>query len=279
MRAHSAAMPVRRAAWLALATLVVGAPAPAVLLSPDVSADLEGIATDDEDVVIDDVLGVLTPLDLGALPSETDVDAVYELENGDRLFSLDVPASLPGSLTVMPEDVVRYDGAAYTLEFDGSAAGIADGVSVDAVSQDGGGDLLLSFDVSLDLGGFTADDEDLVGFDGLAFSLFFDGSAAGVPEALDLDGASYEPSRDQLLASFDASGTVAGVEFDDEDVVAHALGAGTWTHHYDGSALHPGLERADVDAVAVPEPGQTLMLGAGLGLLTALRSRRGARER
>src|SRR6185369_16990968 len=105
-----------------------------------------------------------------------------------------------------PCDVVRWNGAAYTLAFQGRPRGIPPGVNVDAVAVRGTS-LLLSFDVAVDFGSFRADDADLVLWDGAAFSLFFDAAAAGVDPGLDLDAADYLECNGHLLLSFDGSGT------------------------------------------------------------------------
>ena len=90
-----------------------------------------------------------------------------------------------GSLLCRNFNVMEF--SAYTLEFDATAKGIPLGVMIDAVSEIGPNDLLLSFDVTVALGGITAAPEDLVRFHNGAFGLFFDGSVAGVPAGLNLD--------------------------------------------------------------------------------------------
>ena len=120
-------------------------------VSPDVTVTLGGVVVDPEDVAVDNLLGVVLPVDLGSLPTGVNVTAYHLFANGDQLFSLDAAAVLPGPLTAEPEDVVRWDGVSYTLEFDGSAEGVPGGVAVDAVSGLGD-DLLLSFDAPVTLG-------------------------------------------------------------------------------------------------------------------------------
>jgi hypothetical protein len=240
-------------------------------VSSDVSVELSATTFDDEDVAVDNLLGVVVPTPLGAIPANADVTAYHLLSNGDQLFSLDTAVTLPGPLTAEHGDVVRYDGVSYSLEFDASAEGVPNGVVTNAVSQDGSGNLLLSFDITVDLGALTVDDEDLVGFDGANFSSVFDGSAAGVPDALDLDGA-HDLGNGNLGLSFDGSGQLGGVDFDDEDVLEYdPSGATTWSLAYDGSALHSGWGGgADLDAVALPEPGLFLLLGSGIAGLLAI---------
>jgi hypothetical protein len=248
-----------------------------VSLSPDVTVSLDALVFDDEDVAVDNLLGISTPVGLGALPAGAAVTAYHPLPNGDHLFALDTTATLAGPLLVRPRDVVRYDGIGFALEFDGGAAGVPDSAGVDAVSRTTAGELLLSFDTTVALvGGVTVGDEDLVQWDGASFVLVFDGSAEGVADGLDLDGA-HQAIGGKLGLSFDGSGSLGGVSFDDEDVLLFDASGTTWTLAYDGSALHAALAAADVEAIALPEPAQFALLASGLAwlaLLHRLRSRR-----
>jgi hypothetical protein len=245
----------------------------AVWVSPDITLELAGVVTDDEDVAVDNLLGLVVHEALGTLPEPAEVDAFHLEYGGDRLFSLDVAAELTGAVFAERSDVIRYDGVVYTIEFDASAQGISSGANLDAVSRHHSGDLLLSFDTTQQLGAVVANDEDLVRFDGATYSLHFDGSSEGVTGALDLDGAHIIPWSGELLVSFDGSGSVGGVVFDDEDVLE--LDGGVWSLSYDGSAEHSTWTPGDVQAVhAVPEPGQLLALASGAALLRLLRRRR-----
>ena len=127
---------------------------------------------------------------------------------------------------------------------------------MDAVAVTGAGDLVLSFDTTVMLGEVTADDEDLVALDatGVA-SLLWDGSAAGVNSALDLDGAHIIASNGHLLVSFDGSGSVGGVFFDDEDVLEHDPVGGTWELVQDSSGRFASWGRADLDALSARATG------------------------
>lgn len=259
---------------MALATLLVSRAASAqrFWVSPDVSVDLDGgpgNSVHDEDVAIDDASGSFLGFEsLGGLSPGTDVSAFHLRDNGERLFAVDTTQLLPNGLVAEPRDIVRYDGSTWALEFDGSASGVANGARIDAVTETGGR-VYVSFDTSVILGGSVVDDEDLVELGG---GILFDGSAAGVPTSLDLDGAHvFEDGR--LVLSFDGSGSLAGVVFDDEDLLH--LGVSSVSLVYDGSAQHAGWEGGDVDAVwAVPEPGSVPGLLAGVGLLAWLQRRR-----
>lgn len=237
-----------------------------IVLAPDVTVDLAGAIVPDEQAVLDDGVGPIAPVPLGALPVAASLSAHARAGNGDALFSLETTLDF-GGIVARCSDVVRYDGATHSLEFDAAAAGVPYGACIDAIGIDDT-DLLLSFDVTVALpAGVLVADEDLVRYDGGSFSLMFDGSAEGVPEALDLDVAAQRPTDFVLLLSFDASGSIGGVAFDDEDVVAFDAAGPSWSLYYDGSAAHATLVPADV--IAVPEPGALLQLFAGLGLLAA----------
>lgn len=244
-------------------------------ISTDVTVDLGGTLSADEDAVEDDA-GSVTKIDLGALPAAADLTGYSIATNGDVLFSIDIAASLPGGVDVSPRDVVRWNGSIYSIEFAGADHGVPAGARIDAIGVVAG-DLLLSFDVTVAVGAVTAADEDLVRLESTApdvWSLYFDGSAQGVPAGADLDGADVLDQSGHLALSFDVSGSVGGVSFDDEDILEYAPNGGTWSMRYDGSAAHATLAAADVDAVFVPEVA-ALTAGATALLTLALAAKRG----
>jgi hypothetical protein len=245
-----------------------------VSASPDVTIDLgSGVVAADQDVAVDNQLGIVVIENLGALPEASDVIALGLAANGDRLIAFETTTALPGGLTARPGDVIRYDGASYSTEFDASAAGLPSGVATDAVSLSAGG-LLLSFDTTVDLsGGLVASDEDLVEWDGSSFALVFDGSSQGLDTALDIDAA-QDVGGGAFLMSFDTTGMVSGIVFDDEDVMR--FDGANWSMEFDASAANSAWSAADLDAVMVPEPafGSLLLFGAvGLAGLARLRRR------
>jgi hypothetical protein len=262
---------------LVLLTAAVGAPAARaidyVALAPDVTVELGGLPYADESVAADNLAGLVVPVALGSLPGSAAISGYQPAANGDELFSLDMTVELPGPLTAEPRDVVRYSDGGYAIEFDGSASGVPAGAAIDAVGQTPAGDLLLSFDTTVSLGSVTADDEDVVRWDGASYSLAFDGSAQGVAEGLDLDGL-HAAGGGVLVVSFDGSGSVGGVGFDNEDALVFYPAGPTWMMLYDGSAEHAALDAADVEAIAVPEPAENLLLATGIGFLLAVGRRR-----
>jgi hypothetical protein len=229
--------------------------------SADTTIDLgASVIAADEDVVLDNQLGLVMLENLGALPDASDVIALGHDVNGDRFISFDTTTALSGGVVARPGDVVRYDGAAYSIEFDASAAGVPTGVLTDATSLAPGG-LLLSFDTTVDLGGgLVAADEDLVRWNGSSFSLAFDGSTEGLDLSLDIDAA-QELGGGSFLLSFDTTGQIAGLVFDDEDVVR--FDGADWSIEFDASEASSTWAAADLDAVMVPEPSVGLMLLIG----------------
>ncbi len=216
--------------------------------SPDVTVPLPGGPVRPGQVADDDLGGTVAPRSFPGVPDAANLAAYQILENGDELLVFDVTVSFPGGVRPGPRDVVRLSAGGYTLFFDGAAAGVPDGTRIDAVALDDDGALLVSFDGTVNLAGTLADDEDLLRIAGSGRSLRFDGGEAGVPLEADLDAAHRLPNG-HLLLSFDVSGVVRGVAFDDEDVLEHAPETGAFALAYDGSAVHPAWAAADLDAL------------------------------
>ncbi len=241
------------------------APAQEVIsVSPDITIDLgSGMIANDEDAAVDDGFGIVALEDLGSIPAPSNVIALAIDLNGDRLLAFDTTTALSGGVVARPGDVVRYDGAMYSVEFDATAAGIPNGVATDAASLSSGG-LLLSFDTTVDLGsGLVVADEDLVEWNGSSFSLLLDGSDQGIDPALDIDAA--QVIGGEFLVSFDTTGQIDGIVFDDEDVLY--FDGTNWGMEFDASAANSNWSPADLDAITVPEPSIHLLLVFGaLGL-------------
>lgn len=239
-------------AFLALAGATpLAAQVESIRLSPDITLTLGGVLTNDHDVASDNLSGAVALENIGAIPANADLAVYHALDNGDVLLAFDITIELPGALVATPSDVVRYDGVNYTLEFDGSAQGVPAGTRIDALSAAGDGDLLFSFDTTVALSGLTVADEDVVEFDGANFSMLFDGSAAGVPEAADVDALHFAPESGDLYVSLDIGGVVDTLAFNDDDLLRHNPGGGTWATAYNGIAEHAAWAAGDLDAAFV----------------------------
>ena len=245
---------------LAIALQAAAGAATAQVLSLDLSSDItfeSALGTHDHEAVLRVPLpGTPGLVALGSLPPGADVTAFHDLDSGLRLFSLDVFAELAGGLFADRNDVVVYDGATYALAFDGSVAGLPDAARIDALGwrrQGGVEALLLSTDIAVELpGGLVAGDEDVIAWDGAGWTLLFDGSAAGVAEELDLDGVDRDPVTGELFVSFDGSGNLTGVDFDDEDVLA--WDGSSWTPAWSGEDLGASFAAGDLDALGARTP-------------------------
>ena len=268
---------------LALGGLLLGsasfARAQAVVsASPDVTIALgaANVVTADHAVAVDNRLGIVALADLGPIPESADVIGYGERLGGDKLMSFDTTVALSGRVVARPGDVVAWDGSVHSIVFDATAEGLPAGVRVDAVSLAADDGLLLSFDTDVSLpGGLTVADEDLVRWDGRRFRLAFDGSAAGVDRALDLDAA-QDLGGDHFLMSFDTAGSIGRLVFQDEDVLRYA--DGVWSLEVDGSALDADWVAADLVAVQVPEPGGIAVLVVGTLVCMGLARRRQERN-
>jgi hypothetical protein len=206
-----------------------------------------GSVFDDEMAIEETTAPAWSAVALGGLPAAAELRGLHHARDGRWYFSLDTFAHL-GTIDAGPEDVVAWNGSTYALVFDGSAAGVPAGVGVDAVAQAPGLGLLLSFDGAFAIAGpVLVEDEDVVAWNGAALAPVFDGSSAGVAAALDLDGLDVDGSDDSVYLSFDGSGRLGGVDFDDHDLL-HFDGV-TWAKVPYAGLAEPGTAAADLEDV------------------------------
>ncbi len=197
---------------------------------------------------------------LGTLPANANLVAFTVGPDGAPLFVLDTTVDLPGSVHAGPRDVVRYAGGVYSVVFSGAAAGIPAGTSIDGLAfrHTAAKDyFVFSLDVTAKLGGsLTATPRDVVVWDGTNWSKPFDGAAAGVPSNLMIDALSvdgFAPTGLVFYLSFDGSGKLGTVNFDDEDVMAWDGSA--WSLAFDGSTqADTTFAAGDLDALQVRTP-------------------------
>ena len=243
------------AGFVAAALLLAGPGRAAVEVSPDTHLAIGGEVLGPNESGEDDLAGTVTftGVDL-PLPDGVHLDALTRYPEGDALFSTDVSVDLGRGLVLGPADLLRVPIAdPPVVVFSGSAAGVPAGANLDAVALEPGGDLLISFDVTVSLGGQTYDDEDLIRIEQPAGtpSPAFDGSAEGVPAPLDLDAVSVLDDG-RLALSFDITGVVDGIPVDDEDLIAWDPATGTFAPYYDGSVQYAAWQPSDLEAAHVP---------------------------
>ena len=127
--------------------------------------------------------------------------------------------------------------------------------------------LLASFGSNGTLGGISFADEDILRFDGVTWSLFFDGSDVGVGGS-DLFGFSLLDS-DSLLLAFSSAVTVNGISATPQDILrfdATSLGsttAGTFSMYLDGSDVGLDASADSLDAVDQLADGRVLISTTG----------------
>lgn len=246
---------------------------PFFVYSVDTTTILLGEVFEDHDLILEEFGGSVGRIGLSTdLPRASDVVALHvQGELGNVLVSFDTTVTLPspqGTLTVFPIDVARCtEGLQCEIVFNGFDMLGYSGASVDAVTVGPTGNLLISFDTTVTVNATTeneavVEDADLMAVDGVTLTPFFDASAAGVSPALDLDAVHYsETEGPRLLVSFDGSGSIDGLSFNDDDILAFDLSAGTWSMEHDRASEHPGgLGASNIDALyfdAGPAPSPT----------------------
>jgi hypothetical protein len=251
LRVASCALVGSASLWLAVPAARAATSLSDLSRSPDIPISLTGPPA--SDVLPGEVLattsGAAALADLGSLPENVSVTAYHIEASGDQLFSLDVPATLGGT-RFLPGDVIRLDAATgtYSREFDSASTGV-DPAGVVGVSVVGG-DLLLAFDMFVELEGVAVERRDVVRWSTTPSAvLYFDGSAQGVAEGLGVDGIHDLASAGTLLLSFDGPGTLGGVDFNAEDVLEFDLGTPGWELALDGSAEDAAWLPANLEAV------------------------------
>ena len=233
--------------WAAAAR--AGAQPQQLTVTPDVALSLPGLTGP---VLHRDVVRERLPsrerLDLGPLSTRIGLAAFDLADDGTPLFVLEGWEMLDGVGLVGPADVVARDGESYVVELDGTVVGVPPGVAIDGLAEVGPGSFLLSFDTAVTLpGGVVAQDEDVVLASGGAFSIAVDLTGI-VPDGLDLDGLDRSSDGAVWYFSFDGSGRLGGVPFDDEDIVAWD---GAWSLFYDADAVDPAWAAVDLAAFSV----------------------------
>jgi uncharacterized protein YjiK len=168
------------------------------------------------------------------------------------------------------EDIAHFDGAGWSLFFDGSDVEAGSG-NTNAFNVISANTMLLSFNNAVTLSGAgTVQPMDIVLFQATSlgentagtYSLYFDGSDVGLDATSEnIDALTLLPDG-RLILSFKGSFSVPGVSGKDEDLVAFTPGSlgdttsGTWAMYFDGSDV--GLSTSsseDVNGVFVDSAG------------------------
>ena len=220
-----------------------------------------------------------TPVPPTATPTPTPAIFMSALESG----------TTADGLAFGPEDIIRYNGTAWSMWFDGSAAGLTPtgnwkhNINAFWIPDPNSNGAILSFtqnrrlvpDITQPVDGM-----DLVRWDGSAFTFWFDGSDVDLTnktqekiDALHVLPGSASPiggsCQAYLLISTQGPGRVRGhdgaqLKFNGEDVLgfcmtnAGADTAGSWHMVLDGS--DEGMPRNATDSISLSADGRTLYL-------------------
>ena len=186
------------------------------------------------------------------VPTGANVDGLTRVDATHFYLTFADDTTLPGLGPVQDEDVVYWNGSAWSVYFNGTAHGLTNAnLDVDAISVSG---TTLSFSTAGNSNppgvGGTADDADIYRWDGTSYARVWDATANGVPAAANVDGYDRVDGTHFYL-SFAADTTVTGVgAVQDEDVV-YVDGA-TRSVYFDGTAHGLTSANLDVDAFDVP---------------------------
>ena len=152
-------------------------------------------------------------------------------------------------LQVTDENVVNYTGGSFDLSSLLPAGTLPNYVSIDALGKLSANDIVISLDEDAVIDSVLYADEDLIKFNGSTFSLWWDGSAFGLPESVNLDAVHvFYASPQNFMFSLSEDAILPGTGYvADEDLIQFSNGV--FTKKFDGS--YYGIPReADVDAAA-----------------------------
>lgn len=173
---------------------------------------------------------------------------ILAVEQYDILFSTDEDFSL-NLLLPTDDNLVYYSAGSYDISSLLPHGTLPPEVNIDALSIVGVNTVVFSLDEDAVLPGVgLVADEDLISFNGSTFTLWWDGSANGLPPEVNLD-AVHVISPTEFLFSLEEDAVLPGVGLvADEDVIRFS--GGTFSLELDGSAI--GLPpEVDIDAVAI----------------------------
>ncbi|HIK33558.1 MAG TPA: hypothetical protein IGS31_19730 [Oscillatoriales cyanobacterium M4454_W2019_049] len=240
-------------------------PASTLFISSSASGTVGEIDFKDEDILAFDTLTgnwlmYFDGSDVG-LTANADVDAFHINPDGSILLSVSEDnVEIPGIGAIDDSDIVRFvptstgwdTAGTYQMYLDGSTVGLdVPEEDIDAITFGSDGLLVVSLRGSSNiLGVFTSRDEDLLAFNGSAWSLHFDGSDVGLNVAgLDVNAASIDLITGAIDLGFNNPFSISGFSGDSDDIARftpNSLGtntSGNLSLAWDGSAV--GFAKVD----------------------------------
>ncbi|MGI9232620.1 MAG: DNRLRE domain-containing protein, partial [Woeseiaceae bacterium] len=147
-------------------------------------------------------------------------------------------SALLGGLSFTDKDLAEYDRVSdtATLFFEGAPLGLAQ--DIDALHVLANGRIVLSAINTINLGGITAENEDLIDYDPVAdtATMLFDGSALFTSGSTDISAVHVMDNGHLLLAN-EYAATLGGLSFQPEDLIEYNPDANTATMLLDGSTV------------------------------------------
>ena len=186
------------------------------------------------------------------VPTGANVDGLSRVDATRFYLSFAADTTLPGIGAVQDEDVVYWNGSAWSVYFNGTAHGLTNAnLDLDAISVVGTTLYFSTLGATNPPGvGGTADDADIYRWNGTSFARVWDATANGVPAAANVDGYDRVDGTHFYL-SFAADTTVTGVgAIQDEDIVY--VDGTVRSVYFDGTAHGLTNANLDVDAFDVP---------------------------
>jgi hypothetical protein len=240
--------------FFVLLPLFLSAQSPNILFSSDENFSIGLIQPSDDNLVQYSVstYSISSLLPPCSLPAETNVDALGRLSLNEIIISLDEDAVINGTLYA-DEDLIRFDGATFSLWWDGSAAGLPPEVNLDAVHIERAAPKKFLFSLEEDAVlpgvGLVADEDVLEFEEGVGFSTVLDGSAIGIPVEADVNGVAKAGAN--YVLSLDSAAWIAGTLYDDADLIEY--NGFTFSKFFDAAANGIAPE-VDINAVEILGP-------------------------
>jgi Domain of unknown function (DUF4214) len=200
------------------------------------------------DVAIDNLAGTTALANVGALPPEATITGYHLVATtSTHWLVFGTTVTLPGGLTVGPRDIASFNGTTYAKLFDGAANGIPDGVSISAIASDNGTQILMVLDSTVPLpgGSVVATPRGVVGFNAGTWSVYLSEATIGAPAEAVIDGLDVL-ANGHVLFSFDVSGTVGSVSFNDDDILELTPTGPFWELSRSMRATNASFEGADL---------------------------------
>ncbi len=186
------------------------------------------------------------------VPGAANVDGFSQVSDTQFYVSFANDVTMPGLGRVQDEDVLYYDGSAWSVYFDGTAHGMtASAQDVNGISVRNGLLYFSTFGNKKPPGvSGRGDNSDIYTWDGSSFARVFDATAHGVTGSARVDGTAVIDDT-HFYATFAANTTLPGVgPVEDEDVVEYDNG--TWSMWFNGTAHGLTTAKLDIDAISLP---------------------------